>query len=108
MIKITEPNNYFNIKKLRIYSDRIEFAGYETGKLSIFKESEYKIIVKEAGHSYFGGRGMTNYAYPTYYVCKIESKENNMYTINILYEIEYDKQSMKDAKNKAIELFNII
>jgi len=61
-------------ERVRVYvnKERVNFAGMDTGKLTIVAQNEKCMVIKEKGHKYFAGRGERAYAPAETHVLKID------------------------------------
>lgn len=96
--KLRAENFVYNSEKKYLnkkgFSDKYEFIEHDVAR--------NLLIYKIKGNTYFGGRGDTNYASPTMIVAKIESFTQDDKILNFtakdIYEIEYGKGFLKNAK----------
>jgi hypothetical protein len=100
--KITDNSIYKNITVEENNND-IRFLGYEMGKLTKILHENNVVIFKENGHNYWSGIGQTSYSSPRYFIGYYKNG-----TFNCYKEIEYDRKTVKKAKELAIEIFKEI
>jgi hypothetical protein len=99
--KLRSANNQFEKITISDITENTEvrFAGYETGKLLVVYINENKVIIREQGQNRWCSRGETAYDPPKYLIGII--KDSNFFKV---YEIEYNKQTAKQAKQEALNL----
>jgi hypothetical protein len=100
-----------NISNGEIYSNKIvkviseeviQLSGLQTGKITVIKKNDTKIMLKIAGHNDWAGRGgLTSYSPPEYLVgYYIDGR------FSCIKAIEYNKSSMKKARELADKCFD--
>lgn len=80
--------------------DRVYFPGYDTGKLTVLKREGDVVLIRESGRNFFLMRGQYPYSHPSYRVGFIKGNEFHM-----VEQVEYSKETAKEAKEKAMEIF---
>jgi len=100
--KITDNSIYKSITVEENNND-IRFLGYEMGKLTKILHENNVVIFKENGHNYWSGIGQTSYSSPRYFIGYYKNR-----TFSCCKEIEYDKKTVKKAKELAIKIFKEI
>ena len=88
----------------------IDFWGHETGELKILERSAGKVLIREAGHSFFSGRGEQAYGHPRYYIGIVGLGKGHGRDVTecviVFYSVEYTKQTQGIAKETAYDLYN--
>lgn len=100
--KISNGEIYSN-KIVKVISEEVvQLLGIQTGKITVIKKADTKIMLKIAGHNSWAGRGgLTSYSPPEYLVgYYIDSR------FSCVQAIEYDRSSMKKARELANKYFD--
>jgi len=79
------------------------FSGFEMGKLTVLRKERNKVIIKEAGHTAWSGRGETSYYPPRLYVGYVI--DDKFYCV---HEREYTRSTRKQTIEEAIKMMNDI
>jgi hypothetical protein len=99
--KLRSANNLFTritIADIEVKTE-VRFAGYETGKLIVIHIDGNKVIIREQGTTRWCARGQTTYDSPKYLIGIVDGSE-----FLKKYEIDYTKQTAKQAKQEAFKL----
>ena len=75
--------------RIDIVGNEVHICGMQTGKLSIVARNSHAIVLKEAGHSYWSGRGETSYEGVQRHVYHIEHEQQHPERISAIHVISY-------------------
>lgn len=79
----------------------IRFVNCDARAMKEIKNQDGKIILREKGGNGWGGIGLTNYYPPQYRIGFINGDK-----FKGIWDIEYSKETMKEAKELAFKIFD--
>ena len=81
----------------------IDFGSKNRIGLKMIDETPTHFLCKKNGQTYFGGIGRVNYS-PSSYIIFRKGKNCMLETVHSRNEIQYNKKTAKEAKEKAVKL----